>query len=226
VLRWAQREEGAPVGQARVGTASGGRRVPAEHRLFGIDKRTIPFAAAAAAVWLLWAVVFPQIDERVAWNDTIRAGERIQVSDDVTFAPAEGWGLLRGLRTTDVTDSGQRFLTQTVLTNDGISFYVQTGDWDGTPRALLNQITKITNTETRSEGFQVSTRPTTIQTATGMDGVLEGFRSPRAEGLIAAFVVGGQGIKVQAVGPTEQLGQHTQEIGRMISSFRTEAPAR
>ena len=58
----------------------------------GLDKRTIPFAAAAAGVWLLWAVVFPQIDERVAWDDTIRAGERIQVSNDVTFAPADGLG--------------------------------------------------------------------------------------------------------------------------------------
>jgi hypothetical protein len=186
----------------------------------------LPFAAVAAAVWLLWAVVLPHVDERVAWDDTIRAGERIQVSDDVTFAPAEGWGLLRGLRTSDVTDSGQRFEAQSVVTNDGISFYVQSGDWDGTPRALLDQITKITTTQSGGEGFDVTTRPTTIQTAAGMDGVLEGFRSPRVEGLIAAFVAGGQGIKVQVVGPTEQLSQHTQDIGRMLSSFRVEAAAR
>ena len=56
--------------------------------------------------------------------------------------------------------------------------------------------------------------------------MLQGFRSPRVEGLTAAFVVDGKGIKVQVVGPTEQLGQHTQEIGRMISSFRPEAAAR
>jgi len=43
-----------------------GRRVPVEHRFFDLDKRTIPFAAAAAAVWLLWAIVLPQIDERIA----------------------------------------------------------------------------------------------------------------------------------------------------------------
>ena len=116
---------------------SAGRRVPVEHRFFGLDRRTIPFAAAAAAVWLLWAIVLPQIDERVAWDDPIRAGERIQVTDDVTFAPAEGWGLLSGLRTTDVTSSGQRSAPQVALTNNGISFFVQRGAWDGTPRALL-----------------------------------------------------------------------------------------
>ena len=130
-----------------------GRRVPVEHRFFGLDKRTIPFAAAAAAVWLLWAIVLPQIDERVAWDDPIRAGERIQVTDDVTFAPAEGWGLLSGLRTTDVTSSGQRSVPQVALTNDGVSFFVQRGDWDGTPRALLDQVTKITTTESGGDGF-------------------------------------------------------------------------
>jgi hypothetical protein len=96
-----------------------GRRVPVEHRFFGLDQRTIPFAAAAAAVWLLWAIVLPQIDERIAWDDPIRAGQRIQVTDDVTFAPAEGWGLLSGLRTTDVTSSGVRSAPLVALTNNG-----------------------------------------------------------------------------------------------------------
>jgi hypothetical protein len=202
------------------------RRVPVEYRFFGIDKRTIPFAAAAVAVWLLWTIVLPQIDERIAWDDPIRAGQRIQVTDDVTFAPAEGWGLLSGLRTTDVTSSGLRAAPQVALTNDGVSFYVKPGAWDGTPRALLDQVTRITTTESGGDGFAVSTRPTTIQTASGLDGVLEGFRSPRVEGLIAAFVAGGQGIEIQVVGPTAQLNRHTDEIGRMLASFRLDGAAR
>ena len=128
-------------------------------------------------------------------------GERIQVTDDVTFAPAEGWGLLSGLRTTDVTSSGQRSVPQIALTNNGVSFFVQRGDWDGTPRALLDQVTKITTTESGGDGFAVSTRPTTIETASGLDGVLEGFRSARVEGLIAAFVAGGQGSRSRSSGP-------------------------
>lgn len=201
-------------------------RVPVEHRFLGIDRRTIPFAAAAAAVWLLWAVVLPQIDERVGWDDAVRAGERIQVSDTVSFAPAAGWGVLRGLRTTDVTDSGLRSLDQTVITNDGVTFYVKSGDFKGTPRELLEQITKITTTTAGPDGLHISTPATSLQTATGLDGVLEGFRSPRADGLIAAFVNDGTGIQVQAVGPTQQLSRHTQEIGRMISSFRAEEAGR
>ena len=81
---------------------------------------------------------------RSAWDDPIRAGERIRLTDDVTFAPAAGWGLQSGLRTTDVTRAGQKSTPQVVVTNDGVLFVVQRGAWDGTPRALLDQITKIT----------------------------------------------------------------------------------
>ena len=195
------------------------RRVPVEHRILGLDRRTLPYALPVVAVWLLWAFVLPQINERVPWNDPIRAGERLQVSDLVTFAPAEGWGLLEGLRTTDTTKSGQRATSQTVVTSNGVMFSVSSGSWNGTPRALLDQITKITTTVNGPDGLQISTRPTSIQSASGLDGVLEGFRSPRVEGLIAAFVAGGEGVEVQVAGPTQQLNDQAEEIGRMLSSF-------
>jgi hypothetical protein len=194
-------------------------RVPVEHRVLGLDRRTIPFAAVAVAVWLLWTVVLPWIDGRVAWNDPIRAGERIRLTDDVTFAPAVGWGLQSGLRTTDVTSSGQTS-TDVVLTSDGVTFYIQRGAWDGTPRQLLDQITKITTTTSGDQSFELSSRPVTFQTASGHDGVLESFRSTRVEGLLAALVFGGEGLRVQAVGPSQQLATHAEEIGRMISSIR------
>jgi hypothetical protein len=197
-------------------------RVPVEHRFFGLDRRTLPFALAAVVVWLLWTVALPWIDERVPWHDTIAAGERIRLTDDVTFAPAPGWGLIRGLRTTDRTASGQTSTPQVELTDDGILFITERGAWSGTPRALLAQITKITSTEAGHDGLQLSTRPTTIQTASGADGVLEGFKTPRTEGLIAAFVFGDVGLQVQVVGPPAQLAGRGQEIGRMLASIRQE----
>ncbi len=144
----------------------------------------------------------------------------------MTFAPAPGWGLQSGLRTTDKTSSGQTSTPQVELTNDGVIFLAQRGAWNGTPRALLGQITKITSTEAGRDGFQLSTRPTSIQTASGVDGVLEGFKTPRSEGLIAAFVFGDTGLQVQVVGAPAQLADRSQEIGRMISSIRQEASAR
>ena len=74
--------------------------------------------------------------------------------------------------------------------------------------------------------FELSTRPTSIQTASGADGVLEGFKTPRSEGLIAAFVFGDTGLQVQVVGAPAQLADRSQEIQRMISSIRQEASAR
>lgn len=201
-------------------------RVPVEHRIFGLDRRTLPFALVAVGVWLLWTVVMPWVDGRIGWEDTIRAGDRIQLTDDVTFAPAPGWGLESGLRTTDRTASGQTSTAQVELTNGGVIFVTQRGTWNGTPRALLDQITKITSTEAGRDGFQVSTRPTSIHTATGADGVLEGFKTPRSEGLIAAFVFGDVGLQVQVVGAPAQLAERSEEIGRMISSIRQEESAR
>lgn len=201
-------------------------RVPVEHRIFGLDRRTLPFALVAVGVWLLWTVIVPWVDGRIAWNDTIRAGERVRLTDDVTFAPAPGWGLVSGLRTTDRTSSGQTSTAQVQLTNDGVIFLAQRGAWDGTPRALLGEITKITSTEAGRDGFELSTRPTSIQTASGVDGVLEGFKTPRSEGLIAAFVFGDTGLQVQVVGAPAQLADRSEEIGRMISSIRQEEGAR
>jgi hypothetical protein len=150
------------VGQARAA------RVPVEHRFFGLDRRTLPLALVVVGVWLLWTVVAPWVDGRIAWDDTIRAGDRVQLTDDVTFAPAPGWGLVSGLRTTDRTSSGERSTSQAELTTDGVIFLAQRGAWNGTPRALLDQITKITSTEESREGFEVSTGPTSTQTASGV----------------------------------------------------------
>ena len=105
-------------------------------------------------------------------------------------------------------------------------FLAQRGAWDGTPRALLDQITKITSTEAGRKGFEVSTRPTSIQTASGVDGVLEGFKTPRSEGLIAAFVFGDTGLQVQVVGAPAQLEDRSEEIARMIASIRQEQGTR
>jgi len=197
-------------------------RVPVEHRFFGLDRRTLPYAFAAVAVWALWTIVLPWIDNHVAWNDPVRPGQRIQLTDDVSFAPAVGWGVQSGLRTTDVTASGQKATSAVVLTTDGVVFEALRGAWRGTPRALLNQITKITSTEAGRDGFELSSQPTSIQTSTGKDGVLASFRTPRTEGLIAAFVFGDQGLQIQVVGSPDQLEHRSEEIARMISSIRQE----
>ena len=49
-------------------------RVPVEHRIFGLDRRTLPFAGVALAVWVLWAVLAPAVDDVVPWSDEVTSG--------------------------------------------------------------------------------------------------------------------------------------------------------
>jgi hypothetical protein len=202
--------------QAEV--ASGRRRVPVEHRLLGLDKRTLPFAVAALAVWLLWVVVVPAVDDAVPWRDETRPGDVFQVTPTVTMTPAVGWGVQSGLRTTDRTASGDTS-DNVVLVNGGVAFQITSGPWTGTPAELLDRITVIIGTVSGSEDFRLTRGATTMRTAQGNVGVLESFATPQAEGLIAALVYDGQGLQIQAVGPPEQLDTHAEELGRMISSI-------
>jgi hypothetical protein len=200
-------------------TPGGGHRIPAEHRFLGLDRRSFPYAVSALLVWVLWAVVVPAVDEAVPWADPIRAGDTIRLSDTVTFTPTVGWNLQEGLRTTDSTASGATSTGGAVLVSGGVRLQIRTGPWAGTPAELLRQITKITTTVSAGQGFQIDGGTSTIQARTGETGVLETFSSPRAAGVIAAFVLDDTGFQVQAVGPAEQLGAHAGDIRDMITSI-------
>ena len=136
----------------------------------------------------------------------------------MTMTPAVGWGVQSGLRTSDRTASGDTS-DDVLLVDNGVSFKITSGPWTGTPSELLDQITVITGTAAGSEGFRLTRGATTIRTAEGDVGVLEGFATPRVEGLIAALVYDGQGLQIQAVGAPDQLEAHAEELERMISSI-------
>jgi hypothetical protein len=203
-------------------TVSG--RIPVEHRFLGLDRRTIPLAAVALAVWLLWVVVVPAIDEAVPWRDVTRPGDVLRVTSTVTMTPAVGWGVQSGLRTTDRTKSGQNS-EDVVLVNGGVTFQVTSGPWTGTPAQLLDQVTLITGTVI-GQSFRITQGAATIRTADGDVGVLESFATPRVEGLVAALVYGGDGLQIQAVGTPEQLAARAGDVQRMISSIGADRSAR
>ncbi len=206
-----------------VATRTMGRqaRVPVEYRWLGLDRRSFGYAIAAVLVWALWAAVLPWIDRHVGWDDPIRFGDVLQVTDDVTMVPAVGWGLENGLRATDRPVSGVHAAESGVrLVQDGVQFQIRPGPWSGTPDGLLDQIVRITSTSGHGPGFQLSSDRTTIVTAQGAQGVLQGFDSPRVSGVLAAFVLGDEGIPVQVVGPPDQMAAHAEEITDMILSIR------
>lgn len=191
-------------------------RVPVEHRLLGIDRRSLPYAGVAFAVIALWAWVLPWVNAQVAWDDTVRAGELIQVTDDVTMTAASGWGILSGLRAIDETRSGQKSIEQVVLVKDGVAFTTLQGPFDGDAKTLLNSAERITAT---GGSFHTSNDVRNVTTASGIRGVAQDFASGRNVGTITTFVVNGVGIEIQVVGPEAQLAALSEETDAMIASL-------
>ena len=72
-------------------------RVPADQRVFGIDKRTIWPGVVLLIVWALWTQAMPWIDDQINLDNPIVAGDVINLGNgEVTFVPAVGWDLLSG----------------------------------------------------------------------------------------------------------------------------------
>ena len=64
--------------------------VPVEHRILGIDRRTIAPSLAVLAFMVLMAVVVPSIDDSVDYDDPIVAGDVMDlVGGTLTFVPAD-----------------------------------------------------------------------------------------------------------------------------------------
>jgi hypothetical protein len=193
-------------------------RVPAEHRLAFLDRRTLPFAVVALVVWVLWAYVVPTIDEATPWEDPIRPGDVLQLTDDATIVPPVGWGLQSGLRTTDRPRTGFS-PGPIVLARDGVLVRIMVGPWTGSAAELLRQVTAITTTTAQGEGFHVTSGADTFSTRDGIPGVLETFSSPRTEGMIAAVVIDDEGVQIQAVGPPDQAAGLARDVQRMLASI-------
>jgi hypothetical protein len=195
---------------------SGPKRVPVEHRVLGLDRRSFPYALTVVAVFLLLTVVVPRIDDAVDWDDPVRAGERLALTDTISVAPPTGWEVEQGFRVGpdgSATESGQASLS-----GDGVVVTVLPDDFEGTPAELLEQIEKVTSS-TQDPSFRVSDEPATVTTSAGETGVVQTYSSARGDGVIAAFVLDGTGIKVTAYGPPPQLRAAATEITDMIASI-------
>jgi hypothetical protein len=201
-------------------------RVPVEHRFLGLDKRTIPFAAVALAVWLLWSVVLPWVNRQVDYTNPVEAGDEVLVSaSGVTFTPTPGWDLQQGIRTAEETRNGAVPST-VVLVQDGVAFAVQPGPWTGTAGELLAQVEKAPTVGTFGDTeVDLVGDPTTITTIDGDVGVGQGFTTNRGNGVAAAYVFGEEGILIEVLGTPEQIGQRSQQIVDMIASFTDEEAA-
>lgn len=197
---------------------SEGGRVPVEHRFLGLDKRSFPYALFVVAVFLIVTVVVPRVNAAIEWDDPVRAGEQLALSDTVLFSPATGWNVESGFRVGEggsATTSG--FAT---VAGDGVTFDVAPDTFDGTPAELLQQIEKVTS-RTDDPTFQVTGEPATFTTASGDVAVVQSYSSVLGDGLVAAFVIDGTGLKITAFGPPAQMRAAAADIRDMMASIRS-----
>jgi len=196
--------------------------VPVERRIFGIDRRTIAPSLAVLVFMVLMAVVLPSIDESVDYDDPIVAGDVMDlVGGTLTFVPAEGWNRVDGSL---VGEGGPEAVgsVSTVVFGD-VTLSVTTGEFDGTPDELLDQINELNETLQDPRGLGAAGPRQEVSTPGGLTGVAETFTGLDERGVTGAFVVDvdGTSVGVQVVvkGSVESMSDHFEEITTMLDSM-------
>jgi hypothetical protein len=192
--------------------------VPADERLFGVDRRTIAPTLAVFALAIVMSVVLPVINAKVPYDDIVRAGDALQLQGDVTFIPEAGWGITSGVRAGNAPLSGEYPATATVE-HRAVKFSVHTAPFDGDANKLLDQIETTSEALNRGRGVHVAGAHTTIVTDQGKQGATARVTGPHTGGVIAAFVFDGRGVEAVATGPSDAGADLTGAVFRMIRSI-------
>ena len=192
--------------------------VPADERLFGLDRRTIAPTLTVFALAFVMSVVLPLINTKVPYHDIVKAGDVIELRGDVTFVPEAGWGIKSGVRAGNAPLSGEYPDHATVVDAD-VKFTVRTAPFHGNANALLDQIEKTSDALNRGRGVHVTGRHTTIVTDQGKQGTTARVIGPQKSGVIAAFVFDGRGVAAEATGPSGSDQEPTAAVLRMIRSI-------
>lgn len=192
--------------------------MPADERLFGVDRRTIAPTLAVFALALVMSVVLPLVNASMPYDDMVKAGDVMELEGDVTFAPAAGWGITSGVRAGNAPLSGEYPATATVE-NGALMFTVRSGPFDGDADKLLDQIATTSAALNRGRGVHVTGAHTTVVTDQGQAGVTARVAGPHTGGVIAAFVFEGRGVEAVATGPSDTGAESTATIFGMIRSI-------
>ena len=173
------------------------------------------------ALAFLLAAVLPAVNSAISYNDTVVAGETLELAGGITFVPEPGWGITSGVRRGAGPKVGQYPASATVV-DGNVTFTVRSASFDGDANALLDQIKTTTDALRSARGIRIEGERSAVSTSSGEHGVMTGVRSAQAAGLIAVFVMGGQGVAAVVTGPNDPTGLPDDAVMRMITSLRAE----
>jgi hypothetical protein len=192
--------------------------VPADERVFGVDRRTIAPTLVVFALVIVMSVVLPVINAKVPYDDIVKAGDVLQLEGDVKFVPEAGWGITSGVRAGNAPLSGE-YPATAVVEQKAVKFTVKTGRFDGDANKLLDQIETTSEALNRGRGVHVAGAHTTIVTDQGKQGATARVSGPHTGGVIAAFVFDGRGVEAVGTGPSDTGPELTSAVFRMIRSI-------
>ncbi len=166
--------------------------VPADQRVAGFDKRTIVPGLVALALWFIWAHAMPWINEQIEFDNPAVAGDVIDLGGgDLTMVPAVGWQIEDGILVSEDPANpvalGGLTGGHALLSEEGISFQVESADFDGTPDELLDVAVDTSDALDEIQLEDVQDR-LDIVNADGVPGRLVPFVAQDENGFIAAFV--------------------------------------
>ena len=182
--------------------------VPVEHRVLGLDRRTITPAVIIAVIVMFYAVIIPYVDGLVDHDSAVEAGTSLVIGEGVSIVPPAGW---------EVTDRTALDAGSLELHNSGILVNATVGPFTGELDDLLAYADGIGDD---AESAVVHHEASSIVAADGTAGLEEHWDGVNTEGLLAVFSDGTLGVVIAVEGPQPIVTRHQQELGQMIRSVR------
>jgi len=161
----------------------------------------------------------PAIDSAVTSDDPTVAGDRLAVTESVSFTAPQGWNIDSGFR---IDDRGASDSLPAVELTSGTTVVVADADnFTGTADELLSQVDAVSLATNGSSALAISGARQPITTNGGLTGVQVNFDTPQRAGSVTTFVVDGKGIRIRVAGSPDQIAARSQEIADMIASLGT-----
>jgi hypothetical protein len=150
------------------------------------NRRAWAPALCVLAFGLLLNPVIPLINNSIPTDDPVRAGDRIDVGDGMSFAPPVGWQIQAGERAATGSEDAGDPASQTTVQLRGPDGRIQVkgGLFPGDVNALLRRV--VANAEAQN-GIKPHGDPVTLQTEGGSSGAAQQFATTHGYGLMAAF---------------------------------------
>lgn len=197
--------------------------VPVERRFLGFDKATIAPTVIILIFVLALGTWLPNINKLISYDNEASTGDVLDLGEGITITPVPAWNIESGLRLTEEPVTGRDATETTVtLVNGGVTFQAVRAPFEGTTSELLDQVNRNNELLDDNQGFEVTSPVATATTSQGDEGLFESYTGTDTEGILAAFVLGSQGVEITVVGPQGAVRDQVVDVATMINSLTYE----